>query len=103
MQMTLLYEYMYVYRCINYINIYIFLNILWVCLTIGYKNPPKNPGVLQEFGIELLSILAGTWINFPMPRELQSVKDGTWRISHGKWRISRTFPWKAGGFWWNFP
>lgn len=29
----------------------------------------------KEFGIELLSILAGTWINFPMPRELQSVKD----------------------------
>ena len=67
------------------------------------QKSPKNRGVLQEFGIELLSILAGTWINFPMPRELQSVKDGTWRISHGKWRISRTFPWKVGGFWWNFP
>eukprot|EP00438_Fugacium_kawagutii_P002039 Skav205096 [mRNA] locus=scaffold2214:119825:121071:+ [translate_table: standard] len=32
-------------------------------------------GSTEEFGIELLTILAGTWINFPMPRELQSVKD----------------------------
>ncbi|CAE7265151.1 unnamed protein product [Symbiodinium pilosum] len=29
----------------------------------------------KEFGIELLTILAGTWINFPMPVELQTVKD----------------------------
>eukprot|EP00439_Symbiodinium_sp_Y106_P067768 s518_g11.t1 len=29
----------------------------------------------KDFGIELLTILAGTWINFPMPVELQTVKD----------------------------
>ncbi|CAK9044192.1 unnamed protein product [Durusdinium trenchii] len=29
----------------------------------------------KEFGLELVTILAGTWINFPMPMELQSVKD----------------------------
>ena len=30
---------------------------------------------VEEFGIELLTILAGTWINFPMPVELQTVKE----------------------------
>ena len=30
---------------------------------------------MEEFGIELLTILAGTWINFPMPVELQTVKE----------------------------
>ncbi|CAJ1396001.1 unnamed protein product [Effrenium voratum] len=29
----------------------------------------------KEFGVELLTILAGTWINFPMPAELQTVQD----------------------------
>eukprot|EP00931_Biecheleriopsis_adriatica_P115455 TRINITY_DN9123_c0_g1_i2.p1 TRINITY_DN9123_c0_g1~~TRINITY_DN9123_c0_g1_i2.p1 ORF type:complete len:262 (+),score=52.55 TRINITY_DN9123_c0_g1_i2:41-826(+) len=29
----------------------------------------------EEFGVELLTILAGTWINFPMPAQVRTVKD----------------------------
>ena len=59
----------------------------------GPQRPPKDhpPTILnkknacgaQEFGVELLTILAGTWINFPMPAELQTVQ--AWSGGGGGW------------------
>lgn len=60
-----------------------------------------DPDRLQEFGLELVTILAGTWINFPMPMELQSVKEPDagvegGRVEGGPWLwMAGWTPWRA--------